>query len=98
MSGAEVAQGSATKPRGGTGPEAQQCLTDRIMSFLVHGMQLAEVDPSLPTQVLPPFLELCLAAQAFVGYPEHPFPLPVKHQSTHGTPGIPWEVGCNAWT
>lgn len=80
------------------GLKAKQCLADRIISFLVYGMQLAKVDPSLPTWVLPPLLELCLAAQAFVGHPEHPFPLPVKHQSTHGTPGIPWGVACNAWT
>lgn len=98
MSGAVVAQGSATKPHGSTGLKAKQCLSDKIISFLVHGMQLAEVDPSLPTRVLPPLLELCLAALAFVGHPEQPFPLPVKHQSTHGTTGIPCGVACNVWT
>lgn len=58
-------------------------------------MVCSEVDPSLPTRVLPPLLELCLAALAFLGHPEHPFPLPVKHQSTHGTAGIPRGVACN---
>lgn len=50
-----VSQGSTTKLGGGTGPEREQHLADKITCFLGHGMQLAEVAPSLPTRAL----ELC---------------------------------------